>query len=153
MVALIKMPKGAQQYLSASGAVAVSSVNHVAIDTQWLPQKSLRKVMQTACELAGDHPDIQQASAALHQAAAQYGVVLTPDRIAVERARQANMALNEWMQRGLSQSFNAVYARRRRLGQTKLSYPVARARFRRLLIKRLGKGLSSNGLIDEVFGD
>lgn len=145
------MNQGLKEYLTASGAVAISSIGGVEIETQWIARKYERKVVRTASRLAGENPDSIQASVALRDAAALHAVSLTSDSVAIERARHANMMLDSVLQNGLLRTFNAEYARRRRAGKTKLTFPAAKLRFRRALIRRLGNGLPSSGLIDEVF--
>lgn len=140
--------QAALSYLSASGAVSVSSISGIGISRQWMDKKHERKVVRTAQQLL--LTDQQDADAALNAAAMLHGVTLTPDIVAVERAAQASRLLDQYLQGGLLRAFNSEYARRRRAGQTRMSFPAARARFVRLLVFRLNNGSSSAGLIDEV---
>jgi len=62
-----------------------------------------------------------------------------------------NAAMESLATLGL-ETFNAEYSRRRRAGETRLTYAAARRRFKRELIRRLRRGGTSAGLIDMVLG-
>jgi hypothetical protein len=95
--------KAAVEYLIAFGATAITIVEidgvcafHTghkidprAVSVQWLPETHARAVVRQARRDAGRNPDAATAARALAQAAADHRQTLTPDDVAISRARDA----------------------------------------------------------------
>jgi hypothetical protein len=102
---LAKAPnrKRAEEYLTASGATAISivecdgvcsfhvgsKINPRAVSVQWLPETTAQAIARLARKHAGKNPDAATAARALAQAAADLWAMLTPHHIAMTRARDA----------------------------------------------------------------
>jgi hypothetical protein len=171
--------RAALAYLEASGATAISIVEgeagcvfrtgamaaqaagvHVRT-TIWVSASLATAVARRARKLAGDCPDVVMAKNALAQAAAQCRVKLTPDDVAISRARSAasriESQLEAMMAGGMLRTFNAEYKRRRMQaaanGQGFISFRLATARLRQAIVPHLIEGRSINrSLFEQIFG-
>jgi hypothetical protein len=170
------MTKAAIDYLKASGATSISiievhgvcrfqvghKIDPAAGLIQWLPETMAPKIVKLARRHAGNNPDAARAMAALHQAAKDHRVTLTPHRVALDRAAAASARLDAYLEAsrasGVLQAFNAEFKRRRTeakaAGVGFMSYSVATARLRRALIPLLMSGGTpqvGQTLLGEVF--
>jgi hypothetical protein len=168
--------RAAVEYLVASGATAISITDrdgvcsfHVvhkidprAISVQWLPETKARAVVKQARQDAGRSPDAATAARALAQAAADHRTTLTPNDVAISRARDASRKIEQYMQSlrgtGTLKEFNRAYKQHRvaatARGQGFMSYATATARLRRVLIPLLVNGRTigpAQSLFAEIF--
>jgi hypothetical protein len=167
--------KAAIRYLEASGATAITITEHDgiasfhiggkidprAVSVQWLPQMNAQAVVKLARRHAGASPDAAQALAALHRAAADQRVTLTPHDVAMTRAGDAAGRIEQYIDsmraKGAMREFTRAYRRRRTEaapnGQGFITYAVAEARLRRALIPLLvgGKQANAQSLFVEIF--
>jgi hypothetical protein len=172
--------RAALAYLEASGAAAISIVDDgsgctfrtgaraaevsagVRVHTTvWVSASLSTAIARRARKLAGDSPDVATATQALAQAAADYRVKLTPNDVAISRARNAasriDSQLEAMMSGGMLRSFNAEYKRRRMQaaanGQGFISFRLATARLRQAIVPQLIEGRSINrSLFEQIFG-
>jgi hypothetical protein len=149
-------------YLVASNATAVSVIENTsgftfrvgtkldprAASVHWLPEDKARPVMKAARRIAGARPDIETATAALHQAAAGLKVTVSDHRAAIERAGAMAARLDAFIAqlraRGALRDFQKIY-RRLRLAATArgegfMPFSAAEIRLRKTLIKLLQGG-------------
>jgi hypothetical protein len=164
------------EFLAASGATAICllqgdagcelSVGRCAAQheiaptyTYWIDETLAAKVARLARK-NGLGSDLAGAAAALHQAAAFHKVHLTPHTIAVSRATFGAKKLLETIEQlstsGLLREFNLMYRRHRSAAADRgvgyMSYPVAMARLRRMLIERLvKKEFNGKASFEEIF--
>ena len=168
--------KAAIKYLEASGATAITITEHDgttatfhvggkidprAVSVQWLPQMNARAVVKLARRHAGASPDAAEALAALHRAAADQRVTLTPHDVAMTRAGDAVGRIEGYIDsmraKGAMREFTRAYKRRRTEaaanGEGFMTYAVAEARLRKALIPLLAGGKQANGqsLFVEIF--
>jgi len=168
--------RAALAYLEASGATAICiiesesgcvfrtgamaaevSAGASVHTTFWVSAEVATAVARRARKLAGDSPDVATAMEALAQAAAQCCVKLTPNAVAIERARSAAARienhLDAMMANGGLRMFNAEYRRRREAAGGKfMSYKAAQTRLRRAIVPRLIAGGSvGHSLFAEIF--
>jgi hypothetical protein len=168
--------RAALAYLEASGATAISIVDgeagcvfrtgamaaqaagvHVHT-TVWVSALVATAIARRARKLAGDCPDVASATQALAQAAADHRVKLTPNDVAIERARNAAMKLSAYLAgRGVLRDFNAAFKQRREAaamqGKGFMSYRAAESRLRRALVPLLANGgtIGPQSLFEEIF--
>jgi hypothetical protein len=128
--------------------------------TCWVNAEVATAVARRARKLAGDSPDVATAMEAIAQAAADYRVKLTPNDVAISRARATLQAIDSQLEAmmagGMLRMFNAEYKRRRMKaaanGQGFLSFRVATVRLRQAIVPHLIQGRSINrSLFEEVF--
>jgi hypothetical protein len=169
--------RAALAYLEAAGASAISIVDgeagcvfrtgamaaqvagvHVHA-TVWVSASVATAVARRARKLAGDSPDVATATQALAQAAADLRVKLTPNDVAIERARNAAIKLDAYLSgRGVLRDFNAAFKHRREAaamqGKGLMSYRAAESRLRRALVPLLVNGgtIGPRSLFEEIFG-
>jgi hypothetical protein len=171
------MTNAAIDYLKASGAIAISvveidgvctfqigvKISPHAIEAQWLPETAASAIVKRARCDAGKAASVSAAIEALHGAAADQRVTLTPHAMAVDRARTAVARLDSYLEAGRTggvlQKFNAEFKRRRTDakadGKGFMSYSVATSRLRRALVPLLMSGghpAIGQTLFGEVFG-
>jgi hypothetical protein len=182
--------RAALAYLEASGATAISIVDDEAgcafrtgamaaqgaeasvHTTVWVSASVATAVARRARKIAGakstaravgsdNGPDVATATEALAQAAADLRVKLTPNDVAIERARNAasriDSQLEAMMAGGMLRTFNAEYKRRRMQaaanGQGFISFRLATARLRQAIVPHLIEGRSINrSLFEQIFG-
>jgi hypothetical protein len=149
----------ALKYLEMSGAVRISidttgriSSNKIRTDTVaifWIREEQARPVVRLARRHAGeDRTDPETMLAALHQAAADLHVTLTPHATAMERATEQAARLNRFVdglrRTGALKEFTKAYRRHRLAaglrGEGFMSYANAELRLRRALIPLLTNG-------------
>ena len=172
--------KAAINYLTSSGATAICIIENEsgctfrtgakAADTAgvcvpttvWVSASLATAVARRARKLAGDSPDVATATEALAQAAADHRATLTPDDVAIERARSAGRKLNAYLanlhRSGVLKDFNRAFKQRRAeaamRGEGFMSYKAAESRLRRALIPMLagGRTIGAQSLFAEIFG-
>jgi hypothetical protein len=154
--------KAAVAYLIASGATAISIVEHGdtctfrvgsridprAISIQWVLEPHARAIAKQARKIAGSNPDAIKAARALAQAAADQRATLTPHQAAIGRAGEAATKLDRYLESlhgtGILKEFNRAYRQRRMAamasGKGFMAYRIAEARLRRALIPLLVGG-------------
>ena len=164
--------RAALAYLEASGATAIWISERGAIhaggkitDTVaarwWIDARMAVPVARAARALAGDNPDVSEATAALHRAAASLRVALTADDVAIERARGAAMKLDAYLESlgrsGVLRDFNRAFKQHRTAARTRgegfMSYKVAEQRLRKALVPMLvnGRSVGAQSLFEEIF--
>ncbi len=168
--------RAAVEYLVASGATAISITDrdgvcsfHVgqkidphAVSVQWLPETHARAIVKQARRDAGRNPDAASAARALAQAAADHRQTLTPNDVAISRARDAagriDSYLKAMMANGTLREFNRAFKLRRMAamarGEGFMSFATATARLRRALIPLLVNGRTigpAQSLFAEIF--
>jgi hypothetical protein len=177
--------RAARDYLTSSGASAISIVEGEAgcvfrtgamaaqvagvpvHATYWVSANLATAIARRARKIAGARspfrnggsgniPDVATATQALAQAAADLRVKLTPNDVAIERARNAAIKLDAYLAgRGMLRDFNAEYRRRREAaGGRFMSYGAAQTRLRRALIPMLANGgtIGPRSLFEQIFG-
>jgi hypothetical protein len=108
-------------------------------------------------------PDVATATEALAQAAADHRTTLTPDDVAIERARSAGRKLDAYLanlhRSGVLRDFNRAFKQRRTeaamRGEGFMSYKAAESRLRRALVPMLvngGRDTNPKSLFAEIFG-
>jgi hypothetical protein len=168
--------KAAVEYLVASGATAITIVEHDgccsfqvgrkidprAVSIHWLPETNARAIVRQARRDAGDSPDVATAASVLAQAAADHRAVPTPHHVAMTRAGDAANRIEQHMdflrRTGKLRGFTRMYKRRRTVaaanGQGFMTYKVAEMRLRRALIPQLVGGQNAgpmHSLFAEIF--
>jgi hypothetical protein len=134
---------------------------NAAETTWWIAAADARAVVVLARKLAGASPDVDKATAALHEAVRQKRATLTSGQVALERAQAAAERLDSYFEAmrrsGQLQIFNQVY-RRRRLeavasGRGFMSWSHAMARLRAALIPMLigGQSVAPQSLFASIF--
>jgi hypothetical protein len=115
-------------------------------------------VARRARKLAGDGRDVATSTNALAQAAADHRVKLTPDDVAISRARSAAMKLDAYLSgRGVLRDFNAAFKQRREAaamrGEGFMSYRAAESRLRKALVPMLANGgtIGPRTLFEQIF--
>ncbi len=166
--------KAAINYLIASGATAISVIEHDgrcsfhvghkidphAASIHWLPEANARAIVRQTRRDAGDSPHAATAARALAQAAADQRVTLTPHQVAMTRAGQAAARIEQYINsmraKGAMREFTRAYKRRRTEaaanGQGFMTYKVAELRLRRALIPLLVGGQNA-GLMQSLFAE
>jgi hypothetical protein len=164
--------RAALAYLTASGATAISVLDdgtikagskldrHAAM-VWWLPEASAIAVSRQARKIAGNGGGIAGMTAALREAAADHGVTLTENAVAIERAGEAAARIESFMDSlkgtGRLKAFNMTYeaakAAAAARGDGYMSYTVALGRLRAAISARLAGGgnVYEAGLLAEVF--
>ena len=154
--------KAAIAYLIASGATAISIVEHDdtctfrignkidprAVSVQWVLEPQARAIVKQARKIAGSSPDAGTAARALAQAAAEQRATLTPHHVAIGRAGEAATKLHRYLESlhgtGILKEFNRAYRQRRMAamasGKGFMAYRIAEARLRHALIPLLVGG-------------
>jgi hypothetical protein len=166
--------KAATDYLAASGALPISiieadgvctfrlKVDPAAISTHWVREAEAVVVIKSARQLAGKTPDADAAVAALHRAAGDQRITLTPHATAMERAGSVAKRLDDYLGgmrgTGVLREFNCEFKRRRTEaaegGSGFMTYKNALARLRVTLIPlRMSGGQPAVGqsLFAEIF--
>jgi len=164
--------KAAIDYLIASGASCVSVLadgtikagpkpDRAAVSAWWLPEDKVIAVSRQARREAGATPEVSIMLAALRQAAADHQAVLTPHETAIERAGDAAVRIDAFvdsMRRSgglqvFNRHFKAAKAAAAARGEGFMSYTVALSRLRAQVGARLAAGgdVYAPGLMAEVF--
>jgi hypothetical protein len=139
-----------------------SKIDPEAVAIFWLPKGKARSVAAKARAIAGSNPDLDQAVAALQEAAAKGRVTLTAHEVVVERAGKASRKLRQRTSalKGSPalRAFNLEYAKRRQVaaacGRGFMSYNNALRRLQEALIPSLmngGKLVADQSLFAQVF--
>jgi hypothetical protein len=152
-----------------TGAMAAQAAGVHVHTTVWVSASVATAVARRARKIAGakstlasvgsdNGPDVATATQALAHAAADYRVKLTPNDVAISRARSAasriDSQLEAMMAGGGLRSFNAEYKRRREAAGGKfMSYKAAQMRLRQAIVPHLIEGRSINrSLFEQIFG-
>jgi hypothetical protein len=121
--------KAALRYLAEANAAALcitddagrcrirAKIRPHAVAIYWTDAAALSKIVQRARRHAGEHPTCEDLVRALHLAASQERVALTPHARAIERAEDSVRRLDSYMESfrksGGLQEFNRQFQQRR----------------------------------------
>jgi hypothetical protein len=168
--------RAALAYLTASGATAITITEvdgvcafHVGTKTLarsvaifWIMEVDAKPVVTSARKIAGKGTGGDAAVAALHRAATDLKVTLTPHDVAISRAGNAAAKLDLYLDSlqgsGALREFTRAYKRRRieakAAGQGFMTYKNAELRLRRALVPLLmngGQPTVGSSLFAEIF--
>jgi hypothetical protein len=140
----------------------MGKVDKNPVETWWIAEVDARGVVTLARKIAGRAPDVAKAEAALIEAAREKRATLTPNSVALDRARAMSQRLDAYLEqlraRGALKHFMKEYRRRILTAQLRgegfMSFGHASLRLRRTVGAYLsgGRDIQTATLFADVFG-